>query len=167
MNRENGFTLVELLVTMVIMVILITLSVVNLRSSQITARDDQRKADVTNIAQQLENYYKLGSDNDAAGQYPPADHLDTEADITATLRDINVDVLRAPNVASTDPVSVVLATDTNPVVPTPTVSTYVYEPIQSDGSLCESVGDECRRFNLYYMLESEPNVVKKVISKNQ
>jgi prepilin-type N-terminal cleavage/methylation domain-containing protein len=167
MNRKNGFTLVELLITMVIMVVLITLSVVNLRSTQMTARDDQRTSDVQAIAQQLENYYKLGSDNEPAGQYPPTDDMGTETDVKASLRDIDSDVVRAPNVAPTDPISLIIATDTDPLTPTPTVGTYVYQPLQSDGSICGSAGDECRKFNLYYMLESEPNVVKKIISKNQ
>jgi prepilin-type N-terminal cleavage/methylation domain-containing protein len=167
MNRKSGFTLVEILVTIVIMVILLTLSVVNLRSNQITARDDQRKSDVLAIAQQLENYYKLGSDNEPAGQYPPTDNMGTETEIKNSLRDIDANVLRSPNVAATDPISLIIATDTDPVLPAPTVGTYVYQPLQSDGSLCGSAGDECRKFNLYYMLESEPSVVKKVISKNQ
>lgn len=167
MNRRYGFTLVELLVTITIMVIILTLSVVNLRSSQMAARDSQRKSDVEAIAQQLENYYKLGSDNEPAGQYPPTDDMGTETDVKIALRDIESGTLRAPNVADTDPISLVVATDFDPLTPTPTVSTFVYQPLQSDGTICGSSGDECRKFNLYYMLESEPSVVKKVTSKNQ
>jgi prepilin-type N-terminal cleavage/methylation domain-containing protein len=165
MNRKHGFTLVELLVTITIMVILITLAVVNLRGSQMTARDDQRNSDVRVIAQQLETYYQAGSENEAAGQYPPTDYMGTEADIKTALRDMEAAVLRAPNVSDSAPVSLVPATDNDPQVPT--VSKYIYQPLQSDGELCGSAGDECRRFFLYYMLESEPGVVKKIISKNQ
>ena len=147
------------------MVILITLSVVNLRSSQATARDDQRTTDTASITQHLETYYRSGSENEAAGQYPPTDYLATESDIKTALRDIDVAVLRAPNVPDSSPVSLIIATDNDPQVPT--ISTYIYQPLQSDGELCGSAGDECRRFFLYYMLESEPGVVKKIISKNQ
>lgn len=167
MNRRYGFTLVELLVTITIMVILLTLAVVNLRSSQMSARDDQRTADVTAIAQQLENFYKAGSDVEAAGQYPPTDDMATEANIKSALRDINAEVLRAPGVADSSSISLIISTDTDPTAPVATTSTYVYQPLQSDGSLCISSGDECRKFILYYTLESEPGVIKKIVSKNQ
>jgi prepilin-type N-terminal cleavage/methylation domain-containing protein len=167
MNRKLGFTLVELLVTITIMVILITLSVANIRGAQMTARDDQRTSDVRVIAQQLETYYQTGSDSQSSGQYPPTDLMSTEADIQASLRDIEASALRAPNVQDSDPISFVISTDTDPLTPTPTYSTYVYQPLQSDNQVCVSIGDECRKFNIYYMLESEPNVVKKISSKNQ
>lgn len=57
MRSKNGFTLIELLITITIMAVLLTLTVVSLRSSQAVARDEERKADVTAIAQALENYY--------------------------------------------------------------------------------------------------------------
>jgi prepilin-type N-terminal cleavage/methylation domain-containing protein len=165
MNREHGFTLVELLVTITIMVILITLSVVNLRSSQATARDDKRKSDSESIAQYLEIYYKTGSDTMTGGEYPPTAYTANEAAIINTLRDIDPKILRAPNVASTDPISLANASSTS--VPAANVSAYIYQPLQSDGALCTTPGDECRKFNLFYTLESAPTVVQKITSKNQ
>lgn len=163
MNREYGFTLVELLVTMTIMVVLITLTVVSLRSSQMTARDDERKTDIQTITQQLESYYyQSGGDFGNAGEYPNLDSIATEDDIKNTLTDLDPAAIRSPNNSS---VSFIAANSNNPQIPT--VSQYIYQPLQSDGELCGSTGDECRRFFLYYMLESEPGVVKKVISKNQ
>lgn len=166
MNRNHGFTLVELLVTITIMVVLITLSVVSLRSTQMTARDDQRTSDVQTITQQLEGFYSQSSSNfGSSGEYPPLDAIATEADIKNALPDLDPATLRAPNVPDTSPVSLIAATNNN--AQTPTVSQYIYQPLQSDSELCGSAGDECRRFYLYYMLESEPGVVKRIISKNQ
>jgi len=165
MNRNFGFTLVEILVTITIAVVLITLSVVNLRGSQATARDSQRTTDIQSIAQHLEMYYTSGSDDQAGGEYPPVDYMATESGIKAALRDIDSAVLRAPSVTDASPVSLTVAANKYPQ--TPTISTYIYQPLQSDGELCGSIGDECRRFYLYYMLESEPGVVKKIASKNQ
>lgn len=165
MNRKHGFTLVELLVTITIMVILITLSVVNLRSSQATARDDKRKSDSEAIAQHLEIYYRTGSDTQQGGEYPPTSAMANEAAIIGTLRDVDPKILRAPNVATTDPVS--LTTASNASTPTASISSYIYQPLQSDGALCTTPGDECRKFNLYYTLESAPTVVVKITSRNQ
>jgi hypothetical protein len=148
------------------MVVLIVLTVVSLRSTQITGRDDQRSTDVQTITQQLEGYYSQSGGNfGSAGEYPPLDAIATEADIKTAMPDLDPDTLRAPNIPDADPVSLIAATDNDPQ--TPTVSQYIYQPLQSDGELCGSAGDECRRFFLYYRLESEPGVVKKIISKNQ
>lgn len=50
------------------------------------------------------------------------------------------------------------------VLPQPTVNQYVYQPIDSNGGLCQT--GECRKYNLYYRLEKD-NTVYKVTSKNQ
>lgn len=62
-----GFTLVELLVVMAILGILTVITLGNFRTSQIKARDAQRKSDLRQTANALEAYY-----NDHAG-YPLGD----------------------------------------------------------------------------------------------
>jgi len=198
MKRNVGFTLVELLVTITIMVILLTLTVVSLRANQASARDEKRKTDVSIIAQQLENYFKSGSstsssklppvgslasfhtmpihvhpaqlavfnpgDSYTAGQYPPTAFMDTEAGIKTTLRDLDPKTLRAPDVATTDPVSLTVATSISQ--PTPDSNTYVYQPIKGDGTLCTSAADECRKFIIFYKLETDATV-QQLASKHQ
>ena len=169
MRRNAGFTLIELLITITILVVLVTLTVVNLRSNEIKARDDQRKTDVTSIAQQLENFYRSGSDDPNSflshtDQYPPTVLMDSESDIKATLQEVDTRTLRAPGVADTDPISLTIATDGSQ--PTPDLNVYVYQPLKSDGTICQSLTDECRKFNLYYLQESD-STVQKVTSKHQ
>jgi len=59
MNR--GFTVVEILVTLIIMTILLTLGTVGIRSSLANARDAERADDIATIARGLEQYYKRGN----------------------------------------------------------------------------------------------------------
>jgi len=62
--RKNGFTLVELLVTMTVIAILMGLAFVSFSGTKKTARDGKRKADLEQIRSALEMYR---SDNE---KYP-------------------------------------------------------------------------------------------------
>jgi len=55
--RSKGFTLLELLVTISILSILATVGMGQYQTSQMKARDAQRKADLDNVARALEMYY--------------------------------------------------------------------------------------------------------------
>ena len=60
-KARGGFTLVELMITMVIMVILTVLAVVITGNIQVQARDNEREQDIQSIARGLEQYYNLGN----------------------------------------------------------------------------------------------------------
>ena len=77
MQTRRGFTIVEMVVTMAIMAILLTLTVVSLNQSQVNARNAKRKADAQAIARGLEVRYKQGNPRATEptgmtnpGQYP-------------------------------------------------------------------------------------------------
>lgn len=77
MQTRRGFTIVEMVVTLAIMAILLTLTVVNLNSSQVNARNAKRASDVAAIARGLEIRYKQGNPRATEssgmtnpGQYP-------------------------------------------------------------------------------------------------
>ena len=180
---RRGFTVVELLITITIMGILLTLAVVNLTTTQMNGRDAQRKTDIDAIANNLEIYYKEGGDNPAVtviGRYPSTAMLigseaTVEAAVRQNIRDVDFKILAAPGVAtSTSPnitASFIAATNstqtTTGVAPQPTTSQFVYQPLQANGQLCTSdTAQECRKFNLYYRLEAD-NTVYTVTSKNQ
>lgn len=169
MKRSAGFTLIELLITIGVMVILLLLAVVSLRNNQASARDEERKSDVVAIAQQLETYYRSGSDSSGpytykAGQYPPTLYVNSESGVTSALRDIDPNVLRAPDVALSSAMSFSVATSTS--MPTPTVNDYVYQPIDRSGALCNYDGDYCSKFTIYYKLENNATV-QQATSKHQ
>lgn len=71
MKKNAGFTLIEIMVVMAIIGVLAAISVGSYRSSQIKARDAERKNDLKQIANSLEVYF-----NDK-GQYP-ANSLDNK-----------------------------------------------------------------------------------------
>jgi prepilin-type N-terminal cleavage/methylation domain-containing protein len=178
MRSKNGFTLIELLITITVMAILLTLTVVSLRSSQAVARDEERKTDVAAIAQALENYYNGDIDSESSVEsavndklsysfydratYPPTAYFTNEDSISKALITLDMSAIRAPGVANTAAPSLRGATSTGNQ--SPTTSTYIYQPLKEDGTLC-SVGatpngpaDVCREFTLYYQLETVSGV---------
>lgn len=167
---RRGFTIVELIITITIMGILLTLAVVNVGTTQAKARDDARKADIEAIASNLESFYISGTDNSTNfARYPSLGLIGPAATIMVSLRDADMSSFLPPG--TTDVTQTFLAANNNSqtttgIDPMPTKDQYVYQPIKSDGSLCASGDIDCRRYNLYYRLESD-NTVYKYSSKNQ
>lgn len=169
--KWRGFTVVELVITITIMGILLTLGVVNLTASQVNGRDAERKGDIEAIQANLEGFYRTGTDTSTSlGRYPSTlITTGSETAVRGILRDININNLMAPGATSLSS-SFVPATNTNQTVggiaPQPTIAQYVYQPLQTDGSLCTTESQECRKYNLFYRLEAD-NTIYKVTSKNQ
>lgn len=169
--RTAGFTVVEIIITMTIMVILLTLGVANLRGTEITGRDEKRKTDTNTTALFLETLYNNGTaaNPEYKGAYPPTTAVSTAANITTWFADFDLKNLRAPGV-SAPTFSITPATNgtqtTAGVTPQPTISSYVYQPIDSNGGLCATLG-ACRKFNLYYLPEKSGSVVQMLTSRNQ
>lgn len=175
---RRGFTIVELVITITIMGILLSLAVVNLSSTEVNGRDAERKGDVEAIALALESYYNnedsaaSGAYDLSGGSYPATINISNTTAFTTAFPDIDPKSVRAPGVSESSPVSLVSATNatatTAGVLPQPTISTYVYQPIRKNGTLCTQilVKGDCRRFNIYYRLEAD-NKVYMVTSKRQ
>ena len=176
MNRR-GFTVVELLIVITVMGILLILGVVNLRGTQVSARDTERKTDIETVGLQLEIYYKSGTDNSTViGRYPSTDLVANTAAIQENLRDADLKSFTPPGATGADDGFIMSANSvqtTGGVLPQPTTSMYVYQPLQQDGSLCNLASQECVKFNLFYKLEvatadcPAPNNICMSTSKNQ
>jgi prepilin-type N-terminal cleavage/methylation domain-containing protein len=181
--QRRGFTIVELIIVITIMGILLVLGVVNLRGSQVTARDTQRRGDVDAIAANLEQYYNTGNTNLGlnAGTYLSTTSWDgTNAGLLSILTDMDPKSIVAPGNNDLTHVSFIPATcsgscvqTTSGVTPQSTIDQFVYQPLQSDGTLCTNVTRGCRKFNIFFRLEIAtidcpgPSNICMVSSKNQ
>ncbi len=168
--KSRGFTAVELLIVIIVMAILLTLAVVNVRSSRVNARDDERKTDVANIATILDAGYDgvtVGGTRHA--EYPGTDIIDTSGSLLTTrYSGLDPRILRAPGRDDAATISLVAATndarEAATIAPQPTHDTYVYQPLDTNGALCAA--GPCRSFTIYYLLENT-NVVQMHRSRHQ
>jgi prepilin-type N-terminal cleavage/methylation domain-containing protein len=190
MQRRDGFTLVELLITITVMVVLMTLGVFSLRSVQANARDEERKTDIESIARGLEIRYNDGNPRAASsdiqkGAYPGTNEIRHAQGITVAgytpssqivggyltelLPGTTQDTLKAPG-QTTVSFNIICTSSCQPAETqsvtdaATTINKYVYEPINAAGNICSD--NTCIRYNLYYRTEVD-NVVHKVMSKHQ
>lgn len=157
--KQSGFTVIELTVVAVIMAILITLAVVNVRSTQTSARDTERHADTENIATALESFYTSTHGGAWTNTYPGYNDMVLTGTIGNYLKTNTGDgSLRAPGLDLDYEWSVVVATNatqtTTGVSPAPTISTYVYQPLTASNARCATYQNRCTKFNIFYRLES-------------
>ena len=172
--KQRGFTVVELIITVTIMGILLVLTVVNVSSSQMRARDDERATDVQSIALNLESYFSAQQADNfmSGGTYVGANYLTDSTFVGGVLPDVDPKVLRAPGIDLSDPQSFIKATNNTQtktgVLPQPTKDTYVYQPLTAAGALCADpfTDGACRKFNIFYFLENGSKV-EMITSKNQ
>lgn len=180
--RRNGFTVVELVITMAIMAILLGLAVVSLISTQANGRDAERKSDIETIARGIEQRYSRGFaiPSDGSGQptsatlpspislnegsYPSTQEMSylmgsANSNFSpATLLNKN---FITDNLPGTDLSSFSAPNNGNLIVSssrnTPNVSTlgnnYMYTPLNAAKKLCTNINTTCASFTLYYVSE--------------
>lgn len=66
-HNRHGFTIVELIVVIIVIALLATVSAVAYRTTQATARNEKRKADVMMLRSAIDEYYAI------FGSYPSPD----------------------------------------------------------------------------------------------
>lgn len=163
-----------------------TLAVVNIRGTQVRARDADRRSDVESMARQLDSLYKRGytftyggSPKSFRGKFPTTAQMNDTTARTAIFADFPAATLIDP-IKQTSAQSIFPATnskegtdpDNSPataVQPTPgTVKPYIYQPFDENGILCTqddtATPQTCRRFNIYYRTEFDGNI--QVIRSN-
>lgn len=183
MGKKQGFTLVELAVTIAIMVILLVVAAVSFRGMQSSARDKERDTDVQSIAMYLESLYQreirdsAGSIIKPAGSYPSRAVMNDTTYFDIVFGELPQGSMYSPLntnrafIANTNtvPHAVILSTNVAPQ-PTDTPSThdsYVYVPLlTASGNTCQFVTEECRTFRIYYYKEKD-HVIRTIEAKRK
>jgi type II secretion system protein G len=134
-RKQQGFTIVELLIVIVVIGILAALVVTTFTGIQAKARDTERQTDIKAIHGQLEAYYAQN------GAYPAL------ADVNdATWRSTNMKGLDAEALKDPKGTAQTLAATTS-------TTSYGYAPTQTDNSACTTAAANCTKYTLTATLE--------------
>jgi prepilin-type N-terminal cleavage/methylation domain-containing protein len=127
--KQQGFTIVELLIVIVVIGILAALVITTFTGIQQKARDTERTTDIKALHGQIEAYYAQN------GYYPQL------SDVTTTnLRGLDAGALVDPKGGS--------------IQATSDATHYGYTPTQSDGTTaCTTAAKDCAKYKLIATLE--------------
>lgn len=165
--------MVEILITLVVMTVLLTLGTVGVRSTLVNARDAERQEDISVLARGLELYYdKGGIDGSTKGSYPSYNELWNGAiNVGKSLTPYSIGSSdanwRSPSNKGIKLLCIFESPSgywaTQPGCETPgitsgitsrlTPDTYGYEPIDTNGNHCYNPG-LCPKYNLYWIDEA-------------
>ncbi len=141
-KRQEGFTLVELLIVIVIIAILAALVIVTFSGVQARARNTERQTDVAALAKYLEIYYADNAEYLAqAEMISPA----TPASIKTLLPGLDTNALVAPQAAGG-------TTNSYTATATPATSGYGYLAWTDTAktTACSAAASTCLKYTLYW-----------------
>jgi type IV pilus assembly protein PilA len=119
-NKQNGFTIVELVIVIVVIIILAGLVITTYAGIQSKARNAKRQTDIEELQTQIETFYSQN------GFYPSLGDMNNSTWLATNLKTLNSNEL-------TDPLS-----SSSTLVRTPAAKVYSYAPTVDGSTVCGS-----------------------------
>ena len=142
-RKQQGFTIVELLIVIVVIGILAGLVITTFNGIQQKGRDTERETDIKALHSQIEAYWAQ------KGYYPSLTDLN---DRTATTGFVAINLKGLDAEAFKDP----KGTSAN-LVAAPAANAYAYAVTNSAGTTCEADSTTCAKYTLTSTLEGTLN----------
>lgn len=162
-GREDGYTVMELVVVMVLIGIFTALIVFAPNSIRDSGYDQERADDAMSIARRLEMAY---TDQDLERPAYPStrEFLDDISSHTRTATGLQADALKSPDTPSgSSVVAATSASTSTPISGGVKPAQYVYQPLTASNTLCtasDSTAAPCVRFYLYYYSTKQQTALK-------
>ncbi len=140
-KRDQGFTIVELLIVIVVIGILALLVITTYSGIQAKARNSKRASDVKSIQTQLEAFYSQN------GYYPSLGDMNSQTFLTAQMKSLDQASLIDPSNASQSKI----------FVTAPVAKSYSYAVTDSGGASCEADHTTCAKYTMTATYEGTVN----------
>jgi prepilin-type N-terminal cleavage/methylation domain-containing protein len=150
-KRDQGFTIVELLIVIVVIGILALLVITTYAGIQAKARNTKRTTDIKSVQTHIEAYFTQNS------HYPSLADMNGSAWLTSNLPSLDTNALIDPSNAS----------HSTQLAASPTTGQYAYQPTQADGtSSCETNDTTCAKYTLTATYEGQVNGSSTYVAHN-
>jgi len=147
-RKQQGFTIVELLIVIVVIGILATLVITTFTGIQQKARDTKRQTDINALRSQIEAYFAQN------GKYPTLANMNDSTFRSANLKGLDSAALCDPK-----------ETGTCALVDNPANNVYAYHVRASDGTTaCDNSTNDCAQYTLTATLEGGGTFAKSSLN---
>lgn len=143
---QDGFTIVELLIFIIIIGILAGLIVTSFSSFKQKDRNQSRQKDVKALQVAVEGYYAQN------GKYPTLNELNDSAWRTKNVKALEADDFQDPEGADSK------------LTAKPGARAYSYEVTADDGAACDNSTKDCTKYTLTATLEGTDAFVKNNVN---
>lgn len=134
-RKQQGFTIVELLIVIVVIGILAALVITTFTGIQQKARNTERETDIKAIHGQVEAYYAQN------GKYPTLANLNDSTWRGTNMKGLDQEALKDPKNAATDGTQYQLGSSA-------AANKYSYAVTASDGTACDNSAKDCAQYTL-------------------
>ncbi len=136
-NKQRGFTIVELLIVIVVIGILAALVITTFTGIQQKARNTERTTDVKAMHGQVEAYFAQN------GKYPTLANMNDSTWRSTNMKGLDQEALRDP---TSSPASYTL-------LGAAAANGYAYAVTASDNTACDNTAKDCAKYTLTATLE--------------
>lgn len=147
-SKQQGFTIVELLIVIVVIGILAALVITTFTGIQQKARDTERTTDIKAIHGQVEAYYAQNTKYPTLTDINNADWRNGTPTTPGNMKGLDAEALKDPKGSA------------QTLVTTAVLGAYGYNVTASDGSACDNSTKDCTQYTLTAKLETGGETTK-------
>ncbi|HSX32395.1 MAG TPA: type II secretion system protein [Candidatus Saccharimonadales bacterium] len=155
-KSNNGFTIIELLVVVIVLCILASLIAFTYSGVQAKNRNAERKADIDSMKGQLEAHYA------ATNTYPPLANMTSPAWRATNLKHLKNEAVQDPHWKAT--IVACTTKDKVTVAAKPVTDCYSYQVTGTDGTTCDNDKTPCAHYTLTSLLEGGEKYTKSSLN---
>jgi prepilin-type N-terminal cleavage/methylation domain-containing protein len=149
-KRNQGFTIVELLIVIVVIGILALLVITTYSGIQAKARNSKRASDVKSLQTQIEAYFSQN------GYYPSRTDMNSDTWLGTNMKSLDKNAMIDPK----NP------TQSNDFVAAAAANVYAYAVTDSSGNSCEADDTQCAKYTLTATYEGTVNGQSTAVAQN-